>query len=414
LKSLGHEVITGVNSVNEIVDKDIDYIFSRMRRFTFQVDGTRLLKNKYIAFLFWNGRRYFPLTRQIVSLQRNLEEYFSPEQRVWRRVIKKCDVFIFFSTSFKEDHSDFSELKRKGKKIVTFCVGDDIRWGNAVNQRNDMLGLQPMNNYHDIRLTSKDLKKRMLYLRIVEKYSDIILSTPLNEGLALRPYNYFKLMTDPSAYPYNDSQRKVPKVIHAASDRNFKGTKYILEAVEKLKRKGVEFEFIFLENIQHKEILKSYADADIVIGQLYGQGLAKQGIEVLSCGTVFLTYLTRDHAMSEEYFNDNPAISITKENTGEILEEIILNYEKRKMLAPKGRPFIEKYHNIKKACNELVSLVEEGEKKGQNQRVPTFFRENFIPERENLDIYNEMLGIVKDCSWYKMYVKPGNREGLIF
>ncbi len=385
----GVETMTAISEVNSvIISGEVDYNFSTMKRYWF--GGLRPR-----------------------SLQLKLQEYFRPNKRVWRKAIRECDAFMFIWDSFQPDKSDYKTLKEKGKKIITLFCGDDIRWYYAMKQHFSSEGHAPL-EYPDYDYSLMHLESKLNYLRIAEKYSDIIVSVPDQSQMALRPYMFFSTIIDIESIKENTNQAQVPLIVHAPSNREIKGTKYILQAIEKLQANGIKFEFKLVENVSHAEALKYYEQADIVIGQL-GGGLGKQGMEVLASGAVLLNGLHRMCVISDQYLEEIPAINIDKGNIFTVLSEIIPDLSKRKELAKKGRAFIEKYHNPVTMTKKILMALEKDSLKMDCDIYPTFFREQFIPEsKESIQVYNKWTDTVKDCVWYKKYVKPGEHEGLKF
>lgn len=387
LEKQGHQVFVGVHEINSIItESDVDFNFSLMKKYKFR--GVRPIR-----------------------LQRKLQTYFSPRNRVFRRMVRQCDIFIFVWSSFESDRSDYEYLKKKGKKIITFFVGSDIRWLPAHEQRQKSLSLLPI-KFKDFDYSSNSLLTKLRYLRVAEKFSDLIFALPETAELAIRPYHIFRLFSDLSYYIENSDQNEIPQIIHIPSNPEIKGTKHILKAIEKLKNRGLKFEFKFYTNISRNKAIEYYQKADIVVGQMSGGTLAKQGIEVLASGTIFMTMLDPTLAQSKEYFKSNPAINVDVSCLEKELERVIaMNKEDRISLAKKGRPFVEKYHDAIKVSNEIISFLDS---KHTYDHIPTFFREQYKPAKEELDILNKYTEFVKDCDWYEKHVKPGERDGLIF
>jgi hypothetical protein len=385
----GVGTLTAVSNFNSvIVNRDVDYNLSEMKRYWF--GGVR------------------PRT-----LQKKLQDHFSPNRRLFRKAVRECDTFMFICTTFQNDFSDYEILKRKGKKIITLFIGDDVRWYEAMRQHFSAEGIPPI-KYPEYDHSLTNLISKLRFLRTAEKYSDLIISVPDQSQLALKPYKYFSTIINTQSIKENTAQSQVPLVIHAPSDRIIKGTEHILDAVNKLKSEGLQFEFKLIENMPHTDVLGWYEKCDVVIGQL-GIGLGKQGMEVLATGKVLLTGLHPMSAPNKNYTNDNPSVNISKENIAEKLREVILNYDERCHLAKRGRAFIEKYHSPVTMCREILQLLQTSEERRTYDIHPLFFREQFIPEsEESLEVYNQWTEFVKQESWYKKYVKPGERKGLRF
>src|SRR5689334_10021204 len=62
-------------------------------------------------------KRQFTPVRPL-RLRNYLRELQHIDRKVWRKAVKECDVFLFKWSSFKEDFSDWAELKRLGKKVI--------------------------------------------------------------------------------------------------------------------------------------------------------------------------------------------------------------------------------------------------------------------------------------------------------
>jgi glycosyltransferase involved in cell wall biosynthesis/Tfp pilus assembly protein PilF len=340
------------------------------------------------------------------------------KRQIWERSLRECDVFIFIWNSFLPDFSDYAELKKRGKKIVTFFVGNDIRWIPAMEQEFAKYNL-PKKDYDDS-YRMVPLINKLNYLRTAEKYSDLITSHPGMSQLALRPYFSSGMPLWLRKFRENNNQRRIPKIIHAPSNRAIKGTKYVLDVFEALKREGLEFETELIENLPNLEAIKKYEDADILVGQLFSTYGGRQELEALACGSIVLSGFRPDYA--QDYINKNsqycqklkeyPLVSVDPNSLYHELKNIILDYPRRVEIAKKGRPYVEKYHDATKLARRTLELLEQDH--AEPDFYPTFFRNEFIPESNDTAIYNHYNEMVKECNWYKSNVTPGERCGLIF
>src|SRR5690606_27897665 len=112
------------------------------------------------------------------------------------------------------------------------------------------------------------LNTRLSNLRMAERHADAIFSLPFQSELAVRPYWHVQLPLDLSNYTCEVHDRDVPVIVHAPTRRNFKGTPAVLEALDRLREEGEQFELRLLENVPNKQVLKALTDADLVIDQL--------------------------------------------------------------------------------------------------------------------------------------------------
>ncbi len=321
------------------------------------------------------------------------------------KAIRECDIFIFFWRTFRPDNSDLALLKSKGKKIVVIMCGDEVRWKPACDQEFEKFNF-PLMEYSNYFRPGNTITTKLRYLRNVEFYADQIYSQPTMSHLSLRAYNKLNVSIHTDLFIENNSQRRIPHIIHAPSNKAIKGTKYVMEAVDRLKKENVEFEFNLLVNVPNKEALLIYSDTDILVGQLFGVIGGKQEREALACGCVVLSGCKKDYynMLAEEY----PVINVTPETIYVELKKMILNYELRCQIATLGRPYISKYHDSLVICQKVIDNT-------PPEMFPTFFREEYIPESYFIaSECNQYTQIVKSCSWYKQTIAPGFRDGFEF
>jgi glycosyltransferase involved in cell wall biosynthesis len=349
------------------------------------------------------------------STQRIVRNAFKRQLKeiIWKKALKECDTFFFIWNSFKGDYSDYAELKRRGKRIITNFVGHDVRWGPAMEQEFSMYGFQPI-EYSGDPLEWMKLSKQLHYLRTAEKYSDLIISLTNQGQLELRPYYNFYYPLDLDLITERNTQRKEnPVVIHSPTNPEIKGTSYVLKVFKRLEAEGVPFEGKLIRGVPHHEIIDIYEKADILVCQLLCPGGGKQAYELLAAGKVVLSRMGyKDYPQVNALIN--PIIDVGPENIYERLKEIILDYPRRQRLAKQGRPYVEKYHDVEKLCGTIIHRLENPQEEAYDL-YPRFFREHFVPELENIAwFYNKYTGYVRDCEWYTKYIDKGTRAGLKF
>ena len=388
-KSMGADTLTAVDGEQpKIVRAEVDYYFS-------------LHKKKYFGGV--RPRKF----------QKLLQEHYDIKNKVWRKAVRECDIFLFIWNSFKNDFSDYKKLKELGKKIIVCMVGDDVRWYHSAKQEYLKYGMLPPNYESDYDFGNSGLNERLTRIRMAEKYADFIFSRFDQAQLQLRPYYRWNMMVMPDSIIHNPHQRKnKPKIIHAPSNRTAKGTGYILDAFETLRKENIEFETTLLENIPNEEAVKMYADADIVIDQLIFPGTGKFSTEALAAGKVVMSHMAYD-CYPQKNPSDCPIIDVNPKTIYRELKNIILDYPRRVKLAGEAKSYVTKHLDLSIFCEKVMNLCRG--KEYEYDYTPSFFRNEFIPESEiSVPLYNQWTNSVKDCSWYKQNIKPGERGKLIF
>ena len=306
------------------------------------------------------------------------------------RALVKCDVFVFiFGTSFFRRYWDYPILKLFGKTVISVFCGDDIRYWYAYEREIHSLGLDnELKPYFEYREYPDDLfLVKIRTIRAAERYADLILSQPTMGQLQIRPYMRFNIPLNLAHYRFNVSERLVPLVVHAPSDRGVKGTESVLAAVEQLRQEGLRFEFRLIENMPNSQLRELLVEADIVVDQLYGQTVATLALESLATGNVTLARYLPEYAHVPP---DCPVVNVTTVTLVEKLREVILDLDLRRQLAHAGRKYVEEFHDHVRVAQQILNWSEPGGIR-QYDFIPTFFRDEFVMPPELLRKEREMM-----------------------
>jgi len=260
----------------------------------------------------------------------------------------KYNVFHFhFASSLLPRNLDLPILKLLGKKIVMQYWGSDIR----------QLDIAKRYEHHYAREMEIDPKKeerKRKKIKWIDKFADATIT-----GFELIEYspNSFitELAIDLSKIRFvgvKDDKDKKLKIVHAPTNRIIKGTKYIIGAVERLKKEGYDFEFILVENKPHDEALRIYEDADIIVDQLtYGYALV--AVEGMAMGKPVLSYVRED---IKKHYPTLPILNTNPDTIYDNLKLLIENPELRKELGEKGRKYVEEVHDSRKIAMQMIEL----------------------------------------------------------
>jgi hypothetical protein len=277
------------------------------------------------------------------------------------RALNRCDIFVFISgTSFTPQHVDWAILKKFGKKIVSCFNGCDIRHWSAYSQEFDMLGLGAyFTNFCNecaIRSTCY-LTPKLKTIQMAEKYCDLILSHYTLSQLLNRPYMRSYLPLILNEYCFRLPARDIPLVVHAPTNRSKKGTKYVLKAVNRLKRDGIKFEFKLIEGINNLEMRKILTNADIVIDGILGHVTGMLAFESMATGNAVLSGNMDDYFLGQ---GNCPVINTSPDNIYDNLKQLILDKNYRLALANTGRQYVETYHSHIIIAKRILEMLEPG------------------------------------------------------
>lgn len=291
------------------------------------------------------------------------------------KLIAQHDLFVFmWAGASLRWGTEVPLLKKLGKRIVWIFCGSDARHPLAYQQEFSSIVLS---DYHNERLSKDPLDPWLHAVRLAERYSDLIISQPNLSGLAVRPYDHFFLPLKLSQYKHQSPGREVPVVVHAPSVKSIKGTKFILQAIERLRAEGVPFEFQLLHGVSNQEVLSALENADVVIDQLHGPLHGKLGVEAMASECALATCNREDY---EPIPPNRPIWHVDPRNVYTQLKRLIIDRELRVRLALEGRAYVERYHDHVQVVQSILNALTLSEAR-KYDHYPTFFAERFrLPE----------------------------------
>ncbi len=283
---------------------------------------------------------------------KNFLSQISTLYKTFNEIKNKYDVFHFNYGSSLLDLQKLGlpllELPyyKKNKKIIFTYNGSDSR------------GVHPLEYWDDLPNPKKtlygqialEIKKRKI--QKVSKYADHI--------FALNPDLLHYLPKGTTFLPYTISNwdnikvvkqeiKKTIKIVHSPTSRDFKGSQFIINGLELLKKKYNNIEVKIIENIPHKEALQLYKEADLVIDQVLIGWYGAFGVEVMKMGKPLAVYIREDDLkfipkeMAKEL--KEAIINISPFNIVEELSKYIDNINLLKLKSQAGVEYSNKWHN---------------------------------------------------------------------
>jgi glycosyltransferase involved in cell wall biosynthesis len=264
--------------------------------------------------------------------------------------LKEFDLFHYHKSPYLPGGLDIKFLKNNSKPFVVEFWGSDIRLQNLEKKRNPYFVGDNADNQ----------KRKRTRLRFWSENTDEVIFSDHSADIFLKPY--FKKIhvvgqrvdTDRYTPNYPSPLTASPKIMHAPSVKATKGTQYIRQAIEDLKKAGLDFEYIEVFGISHEEAVQMYSMADIIIDQLMMGSHGAFACEAMALGKPVICYI-----LDELLSTYPPGFPIINANPGtivEVLEEIICSPEKRYEIGKKSRKYAEEVHDIRVVAKKLLAI----------------------------------------------------------
>ena len=277
------------------------------------------------------------------------------------RSIFLYDIFIFsYGETISNREYEFWLYKLLGKKIIFVFLGSDSRPPYmAAKYINDDLEV----NYQ---LLSKATLSQKNKIKRIEKFTDFCINWgPCGQFHEKNFINIFKLGLPLNIKPVqiNDNKNEIVKILHSPSDSAIKGTKYILNALDLLKKEGILFELNLLSDVCNNEVLKAITKCDFIIDCRFSDtpiGMFGAEAALLGKPTIVGGYL---HDNIEKYFNDNesipPALYVHPNKIKKGIKKMIIDHEFRANLASKTFDFAKKNYTSRHVALNYMKIINE-------------------------------------------------------
>jgi hypothetical protein len=260
--------------------------------------------------------------------------------------------------------NDLRLLRRANKVIAVTYQGDDARqgssWGHAGSPFEVAIGDEA--DYY----TPAFDEARRRTIRRFDRFADLIYyaNPDLAHVLPVRaefvPYAHLDL-AEWRPVPYRLELEERPLVVHAPFNKGVKGTKYVIDAVERLQREGIAFEFQLVEGVPHDEARKIYERAHLLIDQLLLGWYGAIAVEFMALGKPVVSHVrsTDLAVLPSEMRAQLPVVDATPDSIYAVLRELLTTRRHElPELGSRGRAYVERWHDPLEIAGRLAGDYE--------------------------------------------------------
>jgi hypothetical protein len=149
------------------------------------------------------------------------------------------------------------------------------------------------------------------------------------------------------------------RVLHSPNHRGFKGTEFLVAAVEQLRAEGLQVELDLVEGVQNSEVRRRMQRADILAEQFIAPMYALSAVEGMACGLAVMANTGTDLVRALRrfsYLEECPVLATTIEELVPHLRRLVTDPALRHALGRAGREYVLKYHDYGTA-RELFGAI---------------------------------------------------------
>lgn len=234
-------------------------------------------------------------------------------------------------------------LRLTGKRIVVYPYGGDARLASRTRSQ---LGWHA---YSEIPVGAEDRDEADVARRLavmgraahaVLGSADLVEDLPRVDGIFPFPIDVAEWQPVP---PPPDN---VVRVVHAPNHPYYKGTRYLEQAVQRLREEGEPVELVLVQGIPGNEARRLYEQAHVAVDQLLIGAYAQFAIECMALGRPVVCYLSPRFTQHHPEWAEAPIVSATPDSIVDELRRLVRDPELRDELGRRGPEYVRRHHSL--------------------------------------------------------------------
>ncbi len=259
--------------------------------------------------------------------------------------------------SFGADPDELAALKAADKRLYVFAYGADVRTREAtleLGRWNFCVDCDDPGRYCvcDDRRGKEMMETLSTYATALVSLGDMLTYVPDARHIA-----YWPIDTDKLSYEGVGTQSGALRIAHAPNHSHFKGTSYLEASIARLRERGYAIELMRISGVPNTEVLRLFADADLVADQFIGGAYGYTALEALARGKPVMTYVrSADLAIASD---ECPFLNVTPDTLDDALVWCCEHRELLAIIGQQGRAYVERHHSIAAVASRFAALYGE-------------------------------------------------------
>ena len=244
-------------------------------------------------------------------------------------------------------------LKLAGKRIVVYPYGGDARLPSVTRTHGRWHAYTDIPPGHE----DRDEQRTRRRLRAFDRWADVMLgcgdlveTLPRHDGVLPYPFDAR------SWQPRTEVHDGVVTVVHSPNHRHYKGTRFLVAAVEQLRSEGLPVELVLVEGMPNDVARRTYERADIIADQFLIGAYALFAVEAMALGKPVLCYLNERFARYHPEWAECPIVNTNPDTIVDDLRRLVLDADLRAELGRRGPAYVQRHHSLERVGAQMDEI----------------------------------------------------------
>lgn len=254
--------------------------------------------------------------------------------------------------------AEFLLWKIIGKKVIVAAYGSDVRQESITRKSGKYHAYMDMTSeeiFNETQLTEQQIKSRITW---IGRFSSTTIS--MGDMIEYTPSSvnniFYWAINTQDWYPVYETNNIKVKIIHAPNHKQYKGTRFLKNTIERLKKERYPIDLVLIENMENAQARKHYEQADIVAEQFIIGWHGFFAVEAMALGKPVLCYIRKQEYLPS--WIKSPIVNTNPDTLYENLKKLIENKKLRIKIGEKGRKYVENVFSLKRVGRRFQNIYE--------------------------------------------------------
>lgn len=248
-------------------------------------------------------------------------------------------------------------LREHRKQLYTYAYGADVREREstlALGRWNFCVECDDPGRYCICREDERSASMRPLetVATAMVAMGDMLTYVP-------KPYHLNYWPIDIERFTPAQPRRRAPGtrlvVAHAPNHGHFKGTKYLVAAIDKLRAEGADIVLQEVRGVPNEEVLRLFAGSDLVVDQLVGGFYGYTALEAMAVGRPVITYVRSADLLLPGF----PLLNATPDSIEQVLRDLYEGRHDLDELGAQGQRYVREQQSLPAVARRLGAMYGE-------------------------------------------------------